>query len=100
MNELKSLSDEQLFGDLKKFSGKEQEACVPVLLYLIEVEDRRLFAEEGYSSAIPGMGFSEPTPLANEVALEKGESGKKLTYEENLRINSLPNSFSAISRLC
>ena len=50
MNELKSLSDKQLFGDLKKFSGKEQEACVPVLLYLIVVEDRRLFTEEGFSS--------------------------------------------------
>ena len=49
-NQLKSLSDSQLLNSLQKLNDKEHEATLQILLYLIEVENRRLYAEEGYSS--------------------------------------------------
>lgn len=49
-NELKSLSDSQLLSTLQELNDKEHEATLQILLYLIEVENRRLYAEEGCSS--------------------------------------------------
>ena len=49
-NAIKTLSDSQLLSTLQKLNDREHEATLQILLYLIEVENRRLYAEEGYSS--------------------------------------------------
>ena len=50
MYQLKALSYKELLIAIERTSDKEHEATLEFLIYLIEVEDRRLYAEEGYSS--------------------------------------------------
>ena len=48
--DLRELSDEAVRSNLLKLTGDEREVTLKVLYYLIEVERRGLFREEGYSS--------------------------------------------------
>ena len=48
--DISTLSNATLLAQLEALSRRENEATVDILLHLIEVEKRRLFEREGYSS--------------------------------------------------
>jgi len=48
--DLKKLSDAQLVNALRSLTGTERETTLAILYHLIELEDRALFREAGYSS--------------------------------------------------
>ena len=59
---LRTVSDQELVNRLKQFAKKEREYTHRVILHLAELENRRLFAELGYTSLYDyvtrGLGYS------------------------------------------
>ncbi|HLE00595.1 MAG: hypothetical protein A2428_16255 [Bdellovibrionales bacterium RIFOXYC1_FULL_54_43] len=63
MKQLKSLSDSDLLNQTRLLVARERELTTELLWHLREVEHRRLYAEEGYSSLFDyvtrGLGYAE-----------------------------------------
>lgn len=63
MNELKSLSNSDLISRMNKLVRTERKITHLVLQYILEIEERRIYAELGfdgmYSYLVRGLGYSE-----------------------------------------
>ena len=63
MKHLKSLSDSDLLSQTQSLVRRERELTTELLWHLREVEHRRLYAEQGYSSLFDyvtrGLGYAE-----------------------------------------
>ena len=72
MENLNALSDTKVLEDLKTLSARENEVTCEILLYLIEVENRKLYLERGYSSVFDyctrALGYSEPAAMRRITA--------------------------------
>ena len=66
-DQLKLLSDSELLSEFELLSAKENQTTVELLLYLAEVEERRLFVPAGYSSlfdyCVRRLRYSEPAAV-------------------------------------
>jgi len=72
--DLRSLPDGQIIGQLKKISSKERELQATILLYLAEIERRRLYLPLGYGSLFDfctsSLGYTRAT-AARRIASAK-----------------------------
>ena len=72
MENLNALSDTKVLENLKTLSVRENEVTCEILLYLIEVENRRLYLERGYGSLFDyctrALGYSEPAAMRRITA--------------------------------
>ena len=61
--DLSNVSNEELLLELRSLKGTETSTTLSILYYLIEVEDRGIYREAGYSSlfdfAVRGLGYSD-----------------------------------------
>ena len=62
MNDVKDLSDRELVGNTEALRKREKEILFELLLHLGEIDERKLYREEGYSSFFcylsDGLGYS------------------------------------------
>lgn len=60
---ISSLSDNEVINNFRKLALREREMTLGVMVYLSEIEDRKLYLNEGYSSLFDlcrrGIGYSE-----------------------------------------
>lgn len=63
VSDLSSLSDDRLLAGLKRLVGQERERTAAVIAYLAEVDQRRVYRDEGYASlfefCVRALHFSE-----------------------------------------
>ena len=72
MEMLDTLSDTKVLEDLTALSARENEVTCEILLYLIEVDNRKLYLEQGYGSLFDyctrALGYSEPAAMRRITA--------------------------------
>ena len=68
MKQLQTLSDSELLLQTRSLVSRERALTTELLAHLREVERRRLYAEQGYSSLFDyvrrGLGYCEGVPIA------------------------------------
>lgn len=90
MNNIQTLSNEQLVGKTKQLRSNEKEVLYSLLLHLGEVDERGLYREEGFSSFFTylevGLGYSKASAYRRQEGArflrKKPELYKKLVSGE------------------
>ncbi|MEZ4753178.1 MAG: hypothetical protein R3A13_02580 [Bdellovibrionota bacterium] len=93
---LQNLTDAELLSNAKLLAANERKAMVDLLVYLIEIDKRKLYLEQGYSSMfdylVRALSFSESNAsrrIKAIRALELQPKAEKLLRNGSLTISAL-----------
>jgi len=105
MSNISALTDSVLIENLRKLVAREGEASIGVLKYLIEVEERRLYLNEGYPSLFAfcttALQYSEPSANRRIRAarlLKRFPEIESLLKERKLSLAGLSLLYSVITK--
>ena len=102
---LENLTDSELLNKAKRFAGNERNAMVDLLLHLIEINKRKLYLENGYSSLFNyltrALKFSESGAsrrIKVTKFITKNPKAIKMLRDGELSLSTACNAYDVLER--